>query len=127
MYSFKDGISSHTRTHLHTLTHTHTLQHHVEENTPIRRVRVRDLSETEELIADFGRRQRNTTPPQDDGAPVERMSSFEYFGVAITDTPTCALHVDTLVEKARQGLHHRRRLVEFRVSPSPQIIRTYYT
>ncbi len=56
------------------------------------------------------------------GTPVERVSSFKYFGVNISEDLTWTTHIQTQVKKARQRL---RQLRKFRVSPA--ILKTFYS
>ncbi len=59
------------------------------------------------------------------GTPVERVSSFKYFGVNISEDLTWTAHIQTQVKKARQRLYHLRQLRKFRVSPA--ILKTFYS
>ncbi len=84
-----------------------------------------NVSKTKELIVDFGKRQqRPYTPLMISGTPVERVSSFKYLGVNISEDLTWTTHIQTQVKKARQRLYHLRQLRKFRVSPS--ILKTFY-
>ncbi len=57
--------------------------------------------------------------------PVERLSSFKYLGVNISEDLTWTAHIQTQVKKARQRLYHLRQLRKFRVSPA--ILKTFYS
>ncbi len=59
------------------------------------------------------------------GTPVERVSSFKYLGVNISEDLTWTTHIQTQVKKARQRLYHLRQLRKFRVSPA--ILKTLYS
>ncbi len=59
------------------------------------------------------------------GNPVERVSSFKYLGVNISEDLTWTTHIQTQVKKARQRLYHLRQLRKFRVSPT--ILKTFYS
>ncbi len=59
------------------------------------------------------------------GTPVERVSSFKYLGVNISEDLTSTAHIQTQVNKARQRLYHLRQLRKFRVSPA--ILKTFYS
>ncbi len=81
---------------------------------------------TKELIVDFRKRQqRPYTPLMISGTPVERVSSFKYLGVNISEDLTWTSHIQTQVKKARQRLYHLRQLRKFRVSPA--ILKTFYS
>ncbi len=77
-----------------------------------------NLGKTKELIVDFRKRQqRPYTPLMISGTPVERVSSFKYLGVNISEDLTWTTHIQTQVKKARQRLYPLRQLRKFRVSP----------
>ncbi len=85
-----------------------------------------NVSKTKELIVDFRKRQqRPYTPLMISGTPVERVSSFKYLGVNISEDLTWTTHIQTQVKKARQRLYHLRQLRKFRVSPA--ILKTLYS
>ncbi len=85
-----------------------------------------NVSKTKELIVDFRKRQqRPYTPLMISGTPVERVSSFKYLGVNISEDLTWTTHIQTQVKKARQRLYHLRQLRKFRVSPT--ILKTFYS
>ncbi len=85
-----------------------------------------NVSKTKELIVDFRKRQqRPYTPLVISGTPVERVSSFKYLGVNISEDLTWTAHIQTQVKKARQRLYHLRQLRKFRVSPA--ILKTLYS
>ncbi len=71
------------------------------------------------------RQQRPYTPLMINGTPVERVSSFKYLGVNISEDLTWTTHIQTQVKKARQRLYHLRQLRKFRVSPA--ILKTFYS
>ncbi len=78
-----------------------------------------NVSKTKELIVDFRKRQqRPYTPLMISGTPVERVSSFKYLSVNISEDLTWTTHIQTQVKKARQRLYHLRQLRKFRVSPA---------
>ncbi len=86
-----------------------------------------NVSKTKELIVDFCRKrqQQPHTPLMISGTPVERVSSFKYLGVIISEDLTWTTHIQTQVKKARQRLYHLRQLRKFRVSPA--ILKTIYS
>ncbi len=85
-----------------------------------------NVSKTKELIVDFRKRHRRPyTPIMISGTPVERVSSFKYLGVNISENLTWTTHIQTQVKKARQRLYHLRQLRKFRVSPA--ILKTFYS
>ncbi len=85
-----------------------------------------NVSKTKELTVDFRKRQqRPYTPLMISGTPVERVSSFKYLGVNISEDLTWTTHIQTQVKKARHRLYHLRQLRKFRVSPA--ILKTFYS
>ncbi len=85
-----------------------------------------NVSKTKELIVDFRKRHLLPyTPLMISGTPVERVSSFKYLGVNISEDLTWTTHIQTQVKKARQRLYHLRQLRKCRVSPS--ILKTFYS
>ncbi len=85
-----------------------------------------NVSKTKELIVDFRKRQQQPyTPLMISGTPVERVSSFKYLGVNISEDLTWTTHIQTQEKKARQRLYHLRQLRKFRVSPA--ILKTFYS
>ncbi len=85
-----------------------------------------NVSKTKELIVDFRKRQqRPYTPLMISGTPVERVSSFKYLDVNISEDLTWTTHIQTQAKKARQRLYHLRQLRKFRVSPA--ILKTFYS
>ncbi|KAI5618092.1 gastrula zinc finger protein XlCGF28.1-like [Silurus asotus] len=85
-----------------------------------------NVSKTKELIVDFSTKQERSYQPLNIcGTPVERVDSFRYLGVHITQDLSWSCHINTLVKKARQRLYHLRRLRDFKL-PS-QVLKTFYT
>ncbi len=85
-----------------------------------------NVSKTKELIVDFRKRHLLPyTPLMISGTPVERVSSFKYLGVNISEDLTWTTHIQTQVKKARQRQYHLRQLRKFRVSPT--ILKTFYS
>ncbi len=84
------------------------------------------VSKTKELIVDFRKRQqRPYTLIMISLTLEERVSSFKYLGVNISEDLTWITHIQTQVKKARQRLYHLRQLRKFRVSPA--ILKTFYS
>ncbi len=76
-----------------------------------------NVSKTKELIMDFRKRQqRPYTPLMIIGTPVERVSSFKYLGVNISEDLTWTAHIQTQVKKAKQRLYCLLQLRKLRVS-----------
>ncbi len=85
-----------------------------------------NVSKTKELIVHFRKRQqRPYTPLMISGTPVERVGSFKYIDVNISEDLTWTAHIQTQVKKARQRLYHLRQLRKFRVSLA--ILKTFYS
>ncbi len=86
-----------------------------------------NVSKTKELIGGLQRKRHLLpyTPLMISGTPVERVSSFKYLGVNISEDLTWTTHIQTQVKKARQRLYHLRQLRKFRVSPT--ILKTFYS
>ncbi len=85
-----------------------------------------NVSKTKEKIVDFRKRQqRPYTPLMISGTPVERVSSFKYLGVNISEDLTWTTHIQTQVNTARQRLYNLRQLRKCRVSPA--ILKTFYS
>ncbi len=79
----------------------------------------------QELVVDFRRQSREHTPISIDKTPVERVNSFKFFGVHITEDLTWSAHTDAVLKKAHQRLFFLRRLRKCGMSPS--ILRSFYT
>ncbi|KAI5088762.1 gastrula zinc finger protein XlCGF28.1-like [Silurus meridionalis] len=85
-----------------------------------------NISKTEELIVDFSVKQEWSYQPLNiNGTPVDRVDSFQYLDVHITQDLSWSFHINTLVKKAQQRLYHLRRLRDFKL-PS-QVLKTFYT
>ncbi|KAI5085675.1 gastrula zinc finger protein XlCGF28.1-like, partial [Silurus meridionalis] len=85
-----------------------------------------NVSKTKELIVDLStKRERSYQPINISGTPVERVDSFRYLDVHITQDLSCSCHTNTLVKKAWQYLYHLKRSRDFKL-PS-QVLKTFYT
>ncbi|KAI3364660.1 hypothetical protein L3Q82_011442 [Scortum barcoo] len=72
-----------------------------------------NVSKTKELIVDFRRRQREEHAPLSiNGTTVERVNSFRFLGVHISEDLTWTHHTDFITKSARQRLFFLRRLLE---------------
>ncbi|KAG7455453.1 hypothetical protein MATL_G00256770 [Megalops atlanticus] len=54
------------------------------------------------------------------GTPVERVSSYKYLGVLISEDLSWSELISTVVKKARQRLYHLKRLRKFKISTALQ-------
>ncbi|KAK1800040.1 hypothetical protein P4O66_006547, partial [Electrophorus voltai] len=85
-----------------------------------------NISKTKELIVDCSKKQeRHYQPVRISGTIVERVDSFRYLGVHISQDLSWSRHTISLAKKARQRLYHLRRLRDFRL-PS-KVLRNFYT
>ncbi len=84
-----------------------------------------NIDKTKELVVDFRRQSREHTPITIDKTPVERVNSFKFLGVHITEDLTWSAHTDAVLKKSHQCLFFLRRLRKFGMSPS--ILRSFYT
>ncbi|KAI5086697.1 gastrula zinc finger protein XlCGF28.1-like, partial [Silurus meridionalis] len=82
-----------------------------------------NVSKTKELIMD-STTQGRSCQTLNNRTPVERVDSFQYLGVHITQDLSWSCHTNTLVKKARQRLYNLRRLRDFKL-PS-QVLKTFY-
>ncbi|GAA6090908.1 uncharacterized protein LOC112144875, partial [Tachysurus ichikawai] len=84
-----------------------------------------NIDKTKELVVDFRRQSREHKPITIDETPVERVSSFKFLGVNISEDLTWSIHTNAVLKKAHQCLFFLRQLRKFGMSPS--ILRTFYT
>uniref|UniRef100_A0AAZ3NMA7 Alkylated DNA repair protein AlkB homologue 8 N-terminal domain-containing protein n=1 Tax=Oncorhynchus tshawytscha TaxID=74940 RepID=A0AAZ3NMA7_ONCTS len=63
------------------------------------------------------KQQREHPPIHIDGTVVERVASFKFLGIHITDKLNWSTHTDSIVRKAQQRLFNLRRLKKFGLSP----------
>ncbi len=84
-----------------------------------------NIDKTKELVVDYRRQSREHTPFTIDKTPVERVSSFKFLGVHITEDLTWSAHTDAVLKKAHQRLFFLRRLRKF--GTSPRVLRSFYT
>ncbi|KAI3369260.1 hypothetical protein L3Q82_007515 [Scortum barcoo] len=84
-----------------------------------------NVSKTKELIVDFRRRQREEHAPLSiNGTTVERVNSFRFLGVHISEDLTWTHHTDFITKSARQRLFFLRRLR--RLNMDSRIICSFY-
>uniref|UniRef100_A0A8K9XFW9 Reverse transcriptase domain-containing protein n=1 Tax=Oncorhynchus mykiss TaxID=8022 RepID=A0A8K9XFW9_ONCMY len=76
-----------------------------------------NVNKTKEMIVDFRKQQREHPPIHIDGTVVERVASFKFLGVHITEKLNWSTHTDSIVKKAQQRLFNLRRLKKFGLSP----------
>ncbi len=84
-----------------------------------------NIDKTKELVVDYRRQSREHTPITIDKTPVERVTSFKFLGVHITEDLTWSAHTDAVLKKAHQRLFFLRRMRKF--GTSPRILRSFYT
>ncbi|KAI3375668.1 hypothetical protein L3Q82_003976 [Scortum barcoo] len=84
-----------------------------------------NVSKTKELIVDFRRRQREEHAPLSiNGTTVERVNSFRFLGVHISEDLTWTHHTDFITKSARQRLFFLRRLR--RLNMDSRILCSFY-
>ncbi len=76
-------------------------------------------------MVDFRRQSREHTSITINKTPVERVNSFKFLGVHITEDLTWSAHTDSVLKKTHQRLFFLRQLRKFGTSPS--ILRSFYT
>uniref|UniRef100_A0A8C7H559 Alkylated DNA repair protein AlkB homologue 8 N-terminal domain-containing protein n=1 Tax=Oncorhynchus kisutch TaxID=8019 RepID=A0A8C7H559_ONCKI len=76
-----------------------------------------NVNKTKEMIVDFRKQQSEHPPIHIDGTVVERVVSFKFLGVHITDKLNWSTHTDSIMKKAQQRLFNLRRLKKFGLSP----------
>ena len=68
------------------------------------------------MIVDFRKQQREHPPIHIDGTVAEKLESFKFLCVHITDKLKWSTHTDSVVKKAQQCLFNVRRLKKFGLS-----------
>jgi hypothetical protein len=76
-----------------------------------------NINKMKTLIMDYMRQQRAHAPIHIDGATVEKVKSFKFLSVHITDNLKWSTHTDSVVKKAQQHLFNLRRLKKFSLAP----------
>ncbi len=74
---------------------------------------------------EFQETEQRNTPITIDKTPVERVTSFKFLSVHITEDLTWSAHTDAVLKKAYQRLFFLRWLRKFGMSPS--ILRSFYS
>ncbi|XP_072304515.1 MAGUK p55 subfamily member 6b [Eucyclogobius newberryi] len=75
-----------------------------------------NTKKTKELMVDFRKKSCTHTPILIDGTEVERVTSFKFLGVHISEDLSWSLNTSTLVKKAHQRLFFLRRLKKAHLS-----------
>jgi hypothetical protein len=78
----------------------------------------RNVNKTKEIIVDFRKQQREQPPIHIDGTAVEKVESFKFISIYITDKLKLFTHTDSVVKKKQENL---RRLKEFVLAPKTLI------
>ena len=76
------------------------------------------------LIVDFRKKAGTHIPIHINGKEVERVASFKFLGVHISEDLSWTLNTSSLVKKAHQHLFFLRRLKKAHLSP--QILENFY-
>ncbi|KAJ8347410.1 hypothetical protein AAFF_G00207760 [Aldrovandia affinis] len=84
-----------------------------------------NAQKTKELIVDYRRQRGEHAPISIDGVAVERVSSFKFLGVHISEDLKWTTHTPHVVKRAQQRLYFLRRLRKFNMCR--RILRTFYT
>ncbi|KAK2917334.1 hypothetical protein Q8A73_004080 [Channa argus] len=84
-----------------------------------------NTDKTKEMIMDMRKERRTHQPLFIRELEVDRVSSFKYLGVHISEDLTWTPHVTQLVKKAQQWLYFLRRLRKFGMSP--KILSNFYS
>ena len=75
------------------------------------------------MIVNYRKKRKEHVPILIDGAAVERVESFKFVGVHITNKITWSKHIKTVVKRARQNLFSLRKLKRFGMGP--QILKRF--
>ncbi|XP_052385670.1 uncharacterized protein LOC127933105 isoform X1 [Oncorhynchus keta] len=84
-----------------------------------------NVNKTKEMIVDFRKQQREQPSIYINGTVVERVESFKFLDVHITDKLNWSTHTDSVVKKVQQCLFNLRRLKKFGSSP-PKTLTNFY-
>ena len=84
-----------------------------------------NVNKIKEMIVDFRKQQREHPPPiHIDRTVVEKVESFKFLGLHVTDKLKWSTHTDSVVKKAQQCLFNLKRLKRF--GPSPKTLTDVY-
>ena len=67
-------------------------------------LQILNVNKTKEMIVDCGKQQREHPPIHIDGTVAEKVESFKFLGVHITDKLKWSTYTDSVVKKAQQRL-----------------------
>ena len=76
-----------------------------------------NVNKTKEMIVNFRKQQREHPPIHINGTTVEKVESFKFLRVHITDKLKWSTHTDSVVKKAQQCLFNLRRLKKCGLKP----------
>ena len=75
-----------------------------------------NVKKTKEMLIDFRKNKQSPPPLKIKGEEVERVNSYKYLGMLLTNTITWDEHVNMLVRKCQQRMYFLRKLHRFNVS-----------
>ena len=84
-----------------------------------------NVSRTKELIVDYRKSRAEQALISIDGAVVERVESFKFLGVHITNKLSWSKHTKTVMKRAQQNLIPHRRLKTFGMGS--QLLKRFYS
>ena len=76
-----------------------------------------NVIKTKEMIVDYKKKRTKHAPILINGASVEQVENFKFFGVHITNKLTWSKHTKAVVKRARQNLFPLRSLKRFGMGP----------
>lgn len=76
-----------------------------------------NVDKTKEMVVDFRRAQRDHSPLNIGGSPVEIVQSTKFLGVHLTENLTWSLNTSSTAKKAQQRLYFLRRLRKAHLPP----------
>jgi hypothetical protein len=83
-----------------------------------------NVNETKVMIMDFRKQQREHPPIHIYGTTVEKVESFKFLGIHITDKLKWSTHTDSVLKKSQQHHFNLRRLKKFGLPP--KTLRNFY-